>query len=112
MKRFAVVAILMTLCDGVAAAQSTSLRDAPTVWTASQQAPQLSDGSKITVLTMEPLAAAIVVNPPDKCYFIRSYLFEQNDGEPPVFKKETLCTKSSGNAVQYTKRRRAGLKPL
>ncbi len=47
-----------------------------------------------------------------RCYFIRSYIFQRNDGEPPVFQRETTCTPANPNAVQRTRRSRARFVPL
>jgi hypothetical protein len=46
------------------------------------------------------------------CWFIRSYIFERNDGEAPVLKRETVCTPSKANSLQRAKQRPARLVPL
>jgi hypothetical protein len=48
----------------------------------------------------------------DTCFFIRSYIFEREDGNAPVLKGETVCTPSNANAVRHAKRSKVEVIPL
>ncbi len=108
-----VVAAIVLLMAGTLLAQppQTSLRDAPTQWTPSAPA-QVSDLKVKIVEGNEPFDKMRLLPNADRCYFIRSYIFERQDGNAPVLKKETICTKSSANNIQKTKKKGAGFVPL
>jgi hypothetical protein len=46
------------------------------------------------------------------CWFIRSYIFEREDGLAPVLKGETTCTPSNQNVLRRARKGGARLAPL
>lgn len=87
-----------------------SMRDAGTQWTA----PRPAQSAELRSLVQQDARAASTVRGAgnDTCYFIRSYVFEREDGSAPVLKKQTVCTKSNANSVQRAKQQGAKFVPL
>ena len=111
---------LALLLVGSAAAQEQSAASDARIFSQSmihtKQAFVITEPQLKIAALLPPFDRRVFVSPgspeASTCWFIRSYIFEREDGEAPVLKGETTCTPSSRNFMRQTKKRHAEFQPL